>query len=110
MDHDLMQTIRHNLQRQMDECGVNAAELARRSRLNPTAVYDILKGKIRNPRVDTIEKVAAALGVSPLTLMQEENDRKAQEAMMRVFLALPSVEQDRLLTTAQAWLGSAQAK
>ncbi len=45
----------------MSAKGKNAAALAREAELNPTAVYDILKGKIKNPRIDTLDKISKAL-------------------------------------------------
>ncbi len=47
----------------MSAKGKNAAVLAREAGLNPTAVYDILSGKSRNPQIKTVEKIATALGV-----------------------------------------------
>jgi len=50
------------LRRRMSAGGFNQKSLARAAGLNETAVRDILIGKSRHPRHDTLEKLAGALG------------------------------------------------
>lgn len=45
--------------------GTNPKKLSKDAGLNDTAVHDILSGKVRNPRIDTIRKIAGALKCSP---------------------------------------------
>ncbi len=52
------------LTRRMAEANFNQKSLARAAGLNETAVRDILIGKSRHPRHDTVQKLAAALGCS----------------------------------------------
>lgn len=47
-----------------DEPSIQA--LHRESDVHPSAIARILSGRTRNPRMDTIEKLAKGLGVSPI--------------------------------------------
>ena len=100
---ELVQIVSENIQLAMVERSLNAAEVARRAKLNPTAVYDIIKGKIRSPRLDTIEKIADALGVGTLYLMQRRSDDDIREKLLSAFEALPEIERGRLALPADAW-------
>ena len=64
--------VARNLEAAMTRKGMNAAEVARRAGINPTGVYDILSGKSRSPRLDTLNKIAQGLGM-PLNAL----DRKS---------------------------------
>lgn len=97
-----------NLQAEMARQGTNAAELARMADLNPTGVYDIISGKSRNPRLDTIEKLAGALGVSPASLLQEKDEDDLRRQVMDAIIRLPADECRRLLLTAKAWAAAHQ--
>ena len=46
----------------MLEAGFNQKSLARAAKLNETAVRDILKGRSKNPRIDTLEALSRVLG------------------------------------------------
>lgn len=50
------------LRRRMIKAGYNQKGLARAAGLNETAVRDILKGRSRNPRSDTLEALGRVLG------------------------------------------------
>ena len=52
------------LRRRMIKAGYNQKGLARAAGLNETAVRDILKGRSRNPRSDTLEALGHVLGCS----------------------------------------------
>ena len=54
----------NELRRRMEAGGFNQKSLARAAGLNETAVRDILIGKSRHPRHDTVQKLAAALDCS----------------------------------------------
>lgn len=57
--------IASNLRRVIEEHGLNRLEVATRSGLNPTAVYDILNGKSKSPRMETLHRIATiGIGVS----------------------------------------------
>lgn len=61
-----------NIERLMAHQGSNPAALAAMAGLNPTGVRDILMGKSRSPRHQTLEKLANALGVSVFDLLSDE--------------------------------------
>lgn len=46
----------------MAEAGVNKTALARRAGLNQHGVSDILDGTVKSPRLETLDKIAVALG------------------------------------------------
>ena len=50
------------IRRRMDAAGLGQKALALKAGLNETAVRDILVGKSRHPRHDTVQKLAGALG------------------------------------------------
>ncbi len=58
-----------NLLRLMDEQGFNPRSLSLRAGLNATAVRDMIEGRSRFPRYDTVESLAQTLGTSPALLM-----------------------------------------
>lgn len=55
-------SLQRELRRRMDGAGYNQKSLARAAGLNQTAVRDILKGRSRHPRSDTLEALARILG------------------------------------------------
>ncbi len=58
------------IRRRMEDGGFNQKSLARAAGLNDTAVRDILIGKSKNPRHDTVQKLADVLGCSMLDLLE----------------------------------------
>lgn len=104
MRDTLVQTVANNIEAAMQARGINASELARKAHINPTGVYDILSGKSRSPRLDTIGKLAGALGMPVMDLLsdREAGDQRAEIA--RLFAQLDPQERRRLLVTARAWL------
>ena len=93
-----------NIEAHMSARGITAAELARNAKINATGVYDILSGKSRSPRLETLEKLSAALRVPLVQLLSQPSDAAKKEQIAQVFEQLPEGEQKRLLLTAQAWL------
>lgn len=59
------------LQEEMERQGLTQKALALKAGLNETAVRDILKRRSRAPRVDTLEKLAEALGTTVDSLLGE---------------------------------------
>ena len=57
------------LRDEMEKAGLNASSLAKKAKVNATGIYDILSGKSKNPRSDTIVKISEALGVPVSDLM-----------------------------------------
>ena len=88
----------------MERQKISAPRLAERAQLNPTGIYDILSGKSRSPRLDTIVKIARALGVPAARLLEEERAGGFRHQIVDVFLQLSEDEQRKLILTARAWL------
>ena len=101
--HEITMILASNLQAAMERRGVNAAELARKAHLNPTGVYDILSGKSRSPRLDTVAKIAGALAVSFSSLFEDKSDADIRAQLIEAVGALPPDERKKLLLTARAW-------
>lgn len=55
----------------MDAKGYNALSLAKAAGTGTTAAQDILSGKVKRPRAETLSKLAAPLGVTVMDLMPE---------------------------------------
>lgn len=68
----------------MDEVGSNPSALAKKAGLNHTAVRDILSGKSKSPRADTLDKLAAALGTSTAKLLGERTSLPSNTRIMRM--------------------------
>lgn len=100
---ELTMLLAANIQAQMDLRGTNAAQVARGAGVNATAVYDILSGKSRNPRLDTVHKIANFLNVTVQHLLREKSDDQLREEIANVLDSLPEAERHRLLITARAW-------
>ena len=58
-----------NLRRLMEDKGFNPRSLSLQAGLNPTAIRDMLEGRINFPRYDTVQALAKALNTSPALLM-----------------------------------------
>ncbi len=58
-----------NLCSMMEERGLNPRSLSLRAGLNATAVRDMMEGRTKFPRYDTVEALAEALGTTPARLM-----------------------------------------
>lgn len=89
----------------MDRKRLNAAEVARRAGLNSTGVYDILSGKSRSPKIETLGKIAKALDVPMALLFEKADEGEIRREIVSLFARLPENERARLIVTARAWLG-----
>ena len=58
-----------NLRALITHRGLNPRALSIKAGLNATAVRDMLEGRAKFPRYDTVEALSAALGVTPAQLM-----------------------------------------
>jgi transcriptional regulator with XRE-family HTH domain len=85
--------IRDELRRRMEANEFNQKSLARAAQLNETAVRDILKGRSKNPRVDTLQAIAKVLGctvndlIGETGLQAEVEELKARIAGLEAELA-----------------------
>ncbi|RSC37328.1 LexA family transcriptional regulator [Agrobacterium sp. FDAARGOS_525] len=65
MREEAMETsLQKRLRIRMDILGMNAYETANKAGLGPSFVRDILRGKSRNPTIEKLEKLAAALNTT----------------------------------------------
>ncbi len=69
----------------MKSRGLNPRSLSLKAGLNPTAVRDMIEGRVKFPRYDTVEALAKALEVSPARLMsgKAENEGIAPPEAVR---------------------------
>jgi len=95
--------VARNIQSIMDHLGTDAAKLSRSAGLGPTGIYDILKGKSRSPRLETIVKIADALGVPVSLLFEEKGDDDIKNEILALVSAMPEDERRRALVTIRAW-------
>lgn len=101
----IMSIVARNLSALMSERGTNPFDLAKRSGVNSTAIYDIMKGKSQNPRVDTLYKIAVeGLGVPLSALVSAPSDIELNRQLIEVFGLLPEQDRERILTMARALL------
>lgn len=97
--------VARNLEATMARKGTNPAEVARRSGLNPTGVYDILSGKSRSPRLDTLNRIAVqGLGVPLASLLAEPSDDALSQELVDTIGLLPPEDRRRLLAMIRAML------
>jgi transcriptional regulator with XRE-family HTH domain len=71
-----------NIREAREAQGLMVSEVARRAGLTVSGVQFVEEGRVRNPTVDTVVKIARALGVAPGELLKEPPDLKV--------VALPS--------------------
>lgn len=100
-----MSIVAQNLSALMKERGTNPFDLSKRAGINQTAIYDIMKGKSQNPRVDTLYKIAVeGLGVPLSALVSDPTDLALNLSLIEVFGLLPEADRERILTMARALL------
>lgn len=106
---DLVMIVARNIEATMKRREMNPASLARAASMNPTGIYDILSGKSRSPRLDTIHKIAKALNVPVYYLFEDDMARKSRDEVLEVYGQLPPEERSRLILTGRAWLQAGAA-
>lgn len=107
---DIVMLVARNIEAVMARKGTNPAEVARRSGINPTGVYDILSGKSRSPRLDTLHKIAVqGLGVSFMSLFAEPSDDALDQELIETIGLMPGNERQRFLAMARAFLAQASS-
>lgn len=100
--------VARNIVALMKAKNLDAAKLARLSGLNPTGVYDILSGKSRSPKIETIGKIATGLGVPISAIFEEEQPSALRLDLITLFESLPEERRQLLLDTARAWAPTQQ--
>lgn len=102
---DFVMLVARNLQAAMVRKDTNPSEVARKAGINPTGVYDIISGKSRSPRLDTLQKIAVhGLGVSLASLFTNPNDDQVTQELLETIGLMPSDDQKRILAMAHALL------
>lgn len=96
-------TLARNIQRLIAEKNTTPAAVNRKAGLNQTGVYEILNGRIRSPKLSTVEKIAAALETTVTDLLSENRPVEARQRILEAFDRLSPEDQERLLRTAEAW-------
>ena len=106
MERDpLVMLVAHNIEAIMARKGLNAAEVARRLGTNPTLIYDILSGKSKSPRLDTLHKIAKlGLGVPVSSLLQEPSEDAVDREIVEIFGMMQAEDRRRFLSMALAFL------
>lgn len=79
--------------------GLNKADLSRVSRVPKTTIQSIFDTPARSPRGTTIQKLAAALGVTPGSLIADEAATTARPAPATKQAGSLDERQERLLLT-----------
>lgn len=92
-----------NLKAAMERKGTNAAEVARKGDLNPTAVYDFLKGKSVNPRLDTLVKMSKGVGVPLSSLFLESGASSLDLEIFEALASMPDRDRERFLALARSF-------
>lgn len=107
---DVTAVLLENLRALMAARGLNAHTLADAAGMNPTAVYDILSGKARSPKLETVAKLADALGVATTRLIEEPTENELQAELRDMFDRLKAEDQMRMLAIGRALLEAQQRK
>lgn len=89
-----------NLTRIASERDISLTALSQESGFSATAVLDIVNGRSRSPKLDTVVAVSQTLRVDPLAMLSRSplDPRFAQ--IQKLFEALPVGEQEMLLAVA----------
>ncbi|MDF3904669.1 helix-turn-helix transcriptional regulator [Paracoccus sp. AS002] len=104
---DLTMLVARNIEAIIARKGLTAAEVNRRANLGQTGVNDILHGKSRNPRIDTIHKIAVmGLKVPVSALFSEPRGEMLDQELLETFGMMTLAERERFLNMARAYLGN----
>lgn len=100
----MMALIPDNVSHRMPARGWSMAALSGRAGLNKTAVHYLSSGKkARGVNMNTLEKIAHALGVTVKDLLAQGHMQEAEDDLFVALEALPQEQQRLLLETAKAW-------
>ena len=106
--NEVVMLVARNIEAAMARKGTNPSEVARRAGINPTGVYDILSGKSRSPRLDTLAKIATlGLNMPVSALFAEPTEDDLDQELIETIGMMESGERKRFLTMARAFLQDA---
>lgn len=97
-----------NIKTLMEARGLTPAALRRAAGINQSGIHDILTGRSRSPKVDTVAKIAKALGVSPADLFLEPSQLAARAKVLNLMDRMPPEMQDLFVRTAEAWVAETE--
>lgn len=80
----------------METKGHNPRSLSLKAGLNPTAVRDMLEGRVKFPRYDTVEALAKSLDITPAQLMSGKTERDASQQKPKESGAAVSLDDEDL--------------
>lgn len=102
---EIAMLVARNIEAAIARKGLNPAEVARRAGLNPTGVYDILSGKSKHPRLDTIRKIAVhGIGIPIAALFAEPSEDAIDRDLDETLPLLHAADRKRLTMIAKAFL------
>jgi transcriptional regulator with XRE-family HTH domain len=97
--------VARNITDAMKQQQTHAAEVARRAKVNPTAVYDILSGKSADPRVSTLNKIAVdGLRIPLSSLVSDQSQDPLDRELMAILSEMSPTDRQRFLQIARAFL------
>ena len=89
---DMISRIAERLKAAMARQGLSSSELAKRSEVKPSFIYDILNGKSTNPSTIKLAQVAQTLGMSLTSLITDDPSSPLQQAPDKSeFVAVPAM-------------------
>ena len=89
-----------NIREAREAQGLLVSEVARRAGLTVSGVQFVEDGRVRNPSVDTVVKIARALGVAPGELLKEAPDLKVVALPSTPLVDIPPEDLDERLRNA----------
>ena len=72
------------IKKRMDEIGINARQLAEKAQVGKSFVYDILKGKSKNPTSSKLNSISRELGLS-ISYLMNGNDNLNYENYIPIY-------------------------
>ncbi len=91
-----------NIREAREKQSLLVSEVARRAGLTTAGVMAIESGRARNPSVDSVVKIARALGIEPGELLKEEPDPKVVRLPSTPLVDATPEEFDDLLQTSES--------
>ncbi len=102
-ERDINQVVKRNILDLMERAGTNPSRLSKDAGLSHTAIRDFFARENASLRIDTLARIAEALGVTVEAILSFDRQVDREIELIRAFRAL-SEEQKRLLVlSARAW-------
>ena len=88
-------TIGIRLQRLLDKKGVSVSDLARRTGLSVPPIHNIINGKTKRPRIETLKRIAEFLETTIEYLKYGEDENAATQTAIKKTGHKPEIDQAR---------------